>query len=282
MFKKNDHNLFGYILLLLFLGISALAKGQAGLSTSPLRLFFSSTEGATQTQKVTIANPTDREAEIGVFFADWDYDEIGNTKIHESKRLATSCSDDIKVLPESFFVLAPHEQKQVDVVFTAPHVDDPSKTPVLTSLLLFQQLNPFESSQKTPDGAALKIAVRVGVKIYYSVFADPKPEIDIDDFTMSPKDDSVRKVVLHLSNTGNLWANGKIQWNLFNQNTGDNLKVDETKFYTLPGDQRIVEQKLPNDLKAGNYILTAKLNYGDQSVIKMADLTFEITPKPNK
>ncbi len=266
--------MFRSFLKYFFAIISVGLYGQAGLSTSPLRLFFGSGD-SDKMQKVIISNPTDRQAEIGVFFSDWNYNERGDTQIFEAGTLETDCSDYIRILPESFFVLAPHSQKEIEVFMTIP--DNLSEDrPVLTSLLFFQQLNPFETSERDSGGAALKVTVRVGVKIYYALDPNATPEVEIEDFNLSKSVSGGALAELSLRNTGKIWVNGKIEWRLFNHHSGDSQVLDETKFYTLPGDTRIVSKELSEAIGEGKYTLTAQLKYGDKNVIKIAELDFEL------
>lgn len=262
------------ILKYFFAIVSVGLYGQAGLSTSPLRLFFGAGDEGTP-QKVIISNPTDRQAEVGVFFSDWNYNDKGDTQIFDAGTLETDCSDYIRILPESFFVLAPHSQKEIEVFMVPPEYTS-KESPVLTSLLFFQQLNPFETSESDLDGAALKVTVRIGVKIYYAHNPNAVPEIEIENFNLSNQVSGSTEAQLSLRNAGKIWVNGKIEWQLFNHNTGESLILDETKFYTLPGDLRIVSRKFPESINFGKYTLTAKLNYGDRSVVKIAELDFEL------
>lgn len=246
--------------------------GQAGLTATPVKFYYTLGPGGNQAQTITVSNPTNVEVEVGVSFSDWKYNELGNNQIIESETLPTSCVDWIKVLPSSYFVLQPHERKKLDIVLTVPK-DADRNVPVHTALLYFSQLNPGDGGTDA-NGAAIKVTVRMGVKIYHSFFESSASAIEIMGFSTFKNKEKETAVYLVLENQGKIWTNGKVIWELFSKETGKKTKLDQTDFYTLPGDVRRIEKTLPGDLEKGQYVLTAIVKYKDSDAIKVAELEF--------
>jgi hypothetical protein len=263
---------------LLFIGLlsffPALGFAQAGLSTSPLKLYYTFPPGGQRMQTVTVMNPTNREVDVGVSFDGWKYSKAGENEIVTRGSLLTSCADWIKVLPSSYFVLPPHGRKQVKVVLSVPADADTSE-PVRTSLLLFSQLNPTRGKTNA-RGVVIRETVRVGVKIYYTFYPNAAPNIEVKDFDTFINKGGITAVVLNLKNIGKIWADGNVSWELFNQNSGKKQKLGKTRFYTLPGDLRQIKKALPGDLEPGSYKLTAIVKFGNRNVIKVAELSFKL------
>ncbi|WP_316820449.1 hypothetical protein [Pedobacter gandavensis] len=248
--------------------------GQAGMTLSPGKLYFKLPPGATTTRKIMVSNPIDKEIEVGVSMSDWDYDLYGNNQTYEPGSLKNSCANWLQVLPGSYFTLRPGEQRELDVVLKVP-ADANTTIPVHTAMVFLTQLNPGDS--KTASGAQIKVSVRMGVKIYHSFIQNEEKSLEVLNFT--DKLDSTQKelpgiLVLEVENNGKIWLDSKIKWEMLNMQTGEKKKLEELEFFTLPGDKRIIQQKLPSDLKKGRYNATAIINYGNKDELKVVELEF--------
>lgn len=262
-----------FILILIGLLIVNQAQAQAGISVSPGRLYYKLNAGASGSQYINLTNPTDKELEVGVSFNDWEYDVSGNNKIAEANTLPTSCTDWIQILPSSYFVVKPGETKQVEVLFKVPTNAD-TTIPVHTGMIFFTQLNPGTAIDQ--NGAAIQVTVRMGVKVYHSFIKENKVLIDFVDFTTYADDNKNKIIELKIENQGDLWADGKVKWELFNTSTGKKSTLKDSEFYTLPKDIRILKQQLPTDLAKGNYTVSAILTFGEKDIIKIAELEFSL------
>lgn len=262
-----------FLLIVSALFIISSVYGQAGISVSPGRLYYKLPGGGAGKQYVSVTNPTDKELEVGVSLSDWDYEASGNNRIAEPKSLATSCTDWIQILPSSYFILKPNETKQIEVLFKVPSNADVS-VPVHTAILFFTQLNPGKSTDQ--NGAAIQVTVRMGVKVYHSFVQKATPVLDFTDFT-SYADENANKIIeLRIENQGTIWGDGKVKWELFNNSNGKKTNLTESEFYTLPKDIRIVKQVLPKDLPKGNYTVSAIMTFGENDIIKIAELEFSL------
>jgi hypothetical protein len=116
----------------------------------------------------------------------------------------------------------------------------------------------------------------MGVKIYHSFNQKTEPVIEIADFKNYIDTDKAKFVKLQIANNSTIWADGKVKWELFNNNTGKKSNLNETDFFTLPNDLRELHFQLPKNLEKGKYTISAQLSFGETDVIKVAELEFEI------
>ena len=261
------------IFTFLFSVVTFCMYSQAGISVSPGRVYYQLGSGASGTQTVSIANPTDKELEIGVSFSDWEYEISGNNKILQAGTLPTSCVNWVQVLPSSFIILKPGETKEIQILMKVPQDTDKTE-PVHTGMIFFTQLNPGKTTDQ--GGASIQVTVRMGVKIYHSFIKEAEPEIEFVDFTSYADSDNNKFLELKIENLGKTWADGTVKWELFNNSTGKKTTLKEAEFYTLPGNVRALKQALPSDLKKGDYTASAILTYGEKDVIKIAEIEFSL------
>lgn len=261
------------LVLTLLLALSILmAWPQAGISVSPGRLYYKLGVGNSAAQFIDIANPNDKELEVGVSFNDWNYETTGANRVVESNSLPTSCVDWIQVLPSAHFVLQPGETKRVEVFLKVPAQAN-TAIPVHNAMIFFTQLNPGKVTSES--GATIQVTVRMGVKVYHSFVQKATPVIEIVDLRNFLDAQQNKMVSLKIANNGTIWADGKVKWELFNNTTGEKSTLTESEFYTLPNDVRELYQKLPIGMKKGKYTVFAQISYGETDVIKIAELEFE-------
>ncbi len=249
--------------------ISSRSYSQAGITASPTRLYYK--PGNKQEQKVIVSNPNkDKSLEIGVALNDWAYDSLGNNLSFEAGTLPVSCASSVKVLPGSYFTLAPGETKELSVSVAGVSTD--KNIPVRTAMLYLTQLNPGDATAQ--NGAAIKVTVRMGIKIYYTDDANAKANMEITNFTTVKEGDKISALKLFADNVGSIWLNGTIHYDLLNKETGKKYQIAPLEFYSLPGDKRIFENALPKDMDKGKYTATAIVNFGTNEELKIAELDF--------
>ena len=115
----------------------------------------------------------------------------------------------------------------------------------------------------------INVSFQTGVKVYQRLNVGSDLDIDFTNFEYVKKDHSL---ILQLQNIGNIWADGLLENELFNQDTGEQIKLENQVFYSLPGDHRSIKINLPKDLPKGNYIITSTFNLGEKDLIKIAEL----------
>jgi P pilus assembly chaperone PapD len=256
-------------LTLMLVFVSLAAWSQAGITASPTRLYFQ--PGKKAEQRVTVTNPNaDKPLEVGISLNDWNYDSLGNNLSYDAGTIPSSCAKNVTVLPGSYFTLAPGESKEITVsVHDVPN--DPAN-PVRTAMLYLTQLNPGDGFSE--KGAAIKVTVRMGIKIYYTAQTKAKGDVEISNYLAQKKNGKMESLKLYLDNTGSLWVNGTIHYDLLNKETGRKFEIPAIEFYSLPGDKRVFSSNLPADLEKGSYTATAIVNIGDNEELKLAELDF--------
>jgi len=257
---------------MLFLG----SNGQAqGISSSPSRIYFTLQNGLSGTQHLKVSNPGSRPLSLGISVGDWNYDSLGNNKMYESGTIKSSCAQWLKVLPGSYFTLQPGAEQNLTIEINVP-VNADTSMKVHTAMIYLTQLNASDSKSK--QGAALKVRVQMGIKVYHSFSEQSKPIMDIVNFkdTVLVKENNVlqKGLCLQLQNIGDLWVEGVVKWELLNEQNGKEQKLEETKIYSLPGDNRFILKALPNNLPKGKYSVSAIVNYGNKDDLKIAELEF--------
>lgn len=258
---------------------SANIYAQAGITASPPKVYFKLAENSTSIQNVSVSNPLNKDLEVGVSLGDWNYDSLGTNSLFDPGTLKISCASWIKVLPGSYFTLLPGERKDLSIELSVP-ADVDKNIPVRTAMVYFTQLNPSDSKNKS--GAAIRVSVKMGIKIYHSFPQTEKRGLEVLDFKdvqpkiLSNTERSPGILQLNVENTGNIWTEGKIQWELLNTQTGEKTKLTEQAFFSLPGDKTILTKELPVDLKKGRYTATAVINFGKKDELKLVELEFEL------
>lgn len=245
------------------------AGAQAGITASPTRLYFK--PGSKSEQTVMVTNPNkDKSLEVGVAVSDWGYDSLGNNMSYEAGTLPYSCAKNVKVLPGSYFTLAPGETKELSI--TIGGVPEDKNIPVRTAMMYLTQLNPGDA--KSENGAAIKVTVRMGIKIYYTTNPVGKPNVEISNFITKQESGKINGMKLYVDNNGDMWLNGTIHYDLLNKETGKKYQVPAIEFYSLPGDKRMFESEMPSVMDKGKYTATAVVNYGSNDELKIAELDF--------
>jgi len=258
------------LLLALLLSFTVGVFAQAGITASPSRLYFS--PGNKTEQTIVVVNPSaDKSLEVGISLNDWKYDSVGNNVIFASGELENSCAKYIKILPSAFFTLAPGESKNVSVSVSG--VPEDPKAPVRTAMLYLTQLNPGDATNE--NGAAIKVTVRMGVKVYFTSKVNATPDLEITNFAMLEEKNVKQGLRLSFDNTGQLWLNGTIRFDYLNKGTGKKYSAAPAEFYSLPGDQRIFDSNFPKEMDKGKYTVTAIVNYGQNDELKIAELDFD-------
>lgn len=244
---------------------------QTGITIGPPRVYFTIAPGQSQTERVTITNPSaDYTLELGVSLEDWQYSEYGDNIIVPSGTLATSAAAWVAT-PETFFSLLPGESKELNIQMSIPSDAQLDSVPVHTTMLFVTQLNPRDGVDES--GANIRVSVRTGIKLYQRMPGPERPLIEITNFRYV-KNESDNQLALHFDNISNVWSDGTISLELLNQENGEKIPLPALLFYTMPDDKRIQLINLPTNLPSGSYIATAMVDYGDKQALKIAELEF--------
>jgi len=261
------------ILSTLVWGISLLfspqLQAQIGLSVSPPRVYYTLGAGESATQQILVNNTSkEHTLDLSITFGDWKYDENGNNIMLPPDTLQNSCAAWLSLPEGTYLTLEPGESRNIVLVMTVPSGIEAEEN-VQTAMLYMTQMNPVDGVDAR--GAAIRINVRQGIKIYRKGLQPEQKQLEIVNMSF---DRETNIIGLVFNNNGNIWINGIIKATLFNRTTGKEVSLGETEFYTMPGDHRkmgIPIKELPGK---GDYTATVILDYGDETALEAAELEF--------
>lgn len=259
------------LILIYFLFFRILLFSQTGISVSPPRIYFETTNGQSATQKVIVTNvSSDNVLDLSLSLGDWEYDRNGENMIYEAETLLNSAASWITVKKEdTYFSLKPGEKKEIEISLTAPNTNNDTLD-VHTAMFYVTQMNPIDDLDQ--KGATIKVSVRSGIKIFHRFIETTHRKIEIQN-VLYKKDQ--KQLLLIFENTGNIWSDGKIFIDLLNTKTGKKETLNTTVFYSMPGNIRDIYFDLPKNLEANTkYTATLIIDYGDENTIEMAELKF--------
>jgi len=253
----------------LFILLSQPLFSQIGISVSPPRLYYQIKPGQTGAQKVLVSNVSkEHSMSLSLTVGDWKYDEYGNNLMLPPDSLNNSCAAWISIQEGTYLTLEPGEQREIDINMRVP-LDITSNDNVQTAMLYVTQMNAVDGTNT--EGAAIKVNVRQGIKIYRSGGESETKKLEIEQLKFDREKNSLALV---FNNNGNIWINGKVTSSLFNQTTGDEFALEETVFYTLPEDHRTMFIPFGRSLEKGEYVATVVLDYGEDITLEAAELQF--------
>lgn len=270
---NNKFAIYGIIkpvlLTCLLLFLVQTTYSQVGISVSPPRLYYQLKAGETGTQEVLVSNISkDHTMSLSLTFGDWEYDNFGNNVILPPDSLENSCASWLSVAEGTYLTLEPGEHREIELMMTVPE-GNAGRTDVHTAMLYVTQMNSVDGVDA--DGAAIKVNVRQGIKIYYSDGSPEERALEIEALSFDKENNALE---LGFANYGNIWINGTVSATIFNQSNGKETVKDEIVFYTLPGDKRTMFIPIGATLEKGEYIATVIIDYGDDTTLEAAELQF--------
>lgn len=247
-----------------------MLHAQTGLSVTPPRVYYETNLGENGTQEITVSNVSKSNTlDLAISMGDWEYDAKGNNTMFPADNLATSCASWVSIQEDqNYFSLQPGESKKIAISLTVPQTLS-EDIPVHTAMLYVTQMNPIDDVSK--DGANMKISVRSGIKIYHRTQETKHKKIEIQNMMFEKE---TNHIAIQFENQGNTWTDGILYPELLNTETGKKTTLEHLIFYTMPGNSRETTIALPQELENGNYVATIIIDYGNDSNIEMAELTF--------
>lgn len=253
-----------------FLSSTQLLFSQVGISVSPPRVYYHLDAGETGSQKILVSNVSKAyPLNLSLTFNDWTYDDQGNNILLPPDSLINTCANWLTITGGTYLSLEPGEKKEIELTMIVPMQPKDNEN-VQTAILFVTQMNPIDGVNE--KGAAIKINVRSGIKIYRKGSAPEIKKLEIEKLSFDKEKNSLALV---FNNKGNVWINGDVKASLFNQTSGKETNLNTIEFYTLPDDHRIMYIPLDQKLDKGQYVATVMLDYGDDNNIEAAELEFE-------
>lgn len=254
---------------LFLFSLAGNAFGQVGLSVSPPRVYYTLAARESGTQELLVNNISkDHPLDLSITLGDWHYDEYGNNVMLPPDSLANSCASWLSLPGGTYLTLQPGESRKIEVKMSVP-LSVSADNNVQTAMLYVTQMNPVDGVDS--QGAAIRINVRQGIKIYRRGLIAERKQLEISDMSFSGEKNLIG---LTFNNDGNIWTDGVIRATLFNHTTGKEASLGNIPFFTMPGNQRKVIIPLGESLEKGDYTATVILDYGDETTLEAAELEF--------
>ncbi len=92
-------------------------------------------------------------------------------------------------------------------------------------MMYITQTNPIAGQNKS--GENIKISIRTGVKIYQRLNIARDTNVEFTNFVY---DKTENRLVLNISNEGNVWSEGTIRNEIINQENGQQIKLQDGSF----------------------------------------------------
>lgn len=268
-FTMNKTYSLHFILVFFLVSFFSMIQAQTGISVSPPRLYFESTVGNSNTQKVTVTNVSAKNSlDLAINLGDWEYNEKGENIMSAANSLKVSCAGWISVKKEdNYFTLGPGERRDIDITITVPSkLSDTLQAH--TAVLYVNQMNPVDDMDS--KGAKIKVSIRSGIKIFHKIPSAKTKKIEIQNLTFEK---SKKQLNLFFENEGNIWTDGKVYTDLVNMENGKKVSIEPIVFYTMPGNKREMDISLPEDLPKGKYTASVMIDYGDNN-LELGELNF--------
>lgn len=266
---KVSSNKLIVLYTILFFVTTEIASAQVGLSVSPPRVYYTLANGESGIQKLLINNISkEHPLDLAITLGDWEYDDYGNNLMFPPDSLDNSSASWISLPGGTYLSLKPGESREIEVMMSVPTILQ-SESDVQTAMLYVTQMNPVDGVDA--QGAAIRINVRQGIKIYRKGMMADRRELEITDMTFNRENNHI---VLSFQNKGNIWTDGVIKTTLFNRSTGKETSLLDLPFLTMPDNNRKVMISPGESLEKGDYTATVILDYGDETILEAAELEF--------
>ncbi|RAJ04102.1 hypothetical protein LX64_02980 [Chitinophaga skermanii] len=264
-----------YAFVLLLLCVHNQSSAQPSIGVVPSRLYFTCASGERQVQDINLRNPGTKPITVAITISDWYRDSTGEKIYLKAGTLPHSCANWI-TLPTNAITLQPGEERQFPVTVNAP-----SNDAVHNAMIFFTEVkSQAEIDEKMKMGAQFIIRMEMGIHVYNTPPSRHKKEMEILDFVdkgWSKQNTDTAQQILQLTvkNTGDVTNDCVVKLELTNQDTAEEIPLDDIPIPSMPGTVRVINIPLPKKLKKGNYLAVAILHLGPEDPLKIGDLEFK-------
>ncbi|RYZ93455.1 MAG: hypothetical protein EOP47_29500 [Sphingobacteriaceae bacterium] len=269
-----------FFTLFILMELSNILLAQS-VSISPSRVFLTGEAAQELSQQIILSNPSDNPVIFTSSFKDWKRDSIGEKHYFAPNTMPLSNASWVEVTPNVVTIPA-KSSVNITIGMHVPSVL-PNKNAVTNSMLFLTQINEQQAKLKT-GGANPKIGVSVKLEFGIHVYFTPQGTVNKNlDFVavdykgqQTINNKKTRRIAVKIKNTGNVVTDGFLRFDITNQVTGDEVKIDPKAISMMPGDEQIIYTDLPVTLK-GKYVLVALLDGGEETSLKVAKKELEFT-----
>ncbi|PCJ87770.1 MAG: hypothetical protein COA57_04235 [Flavobacteriales bacterium] len=262
------------LLSILFIGLITIQLTSAqGFEVSPVVLEYKVEPSNAETKNIMVTNHGNKRQAFSMGLRDFERDSSGAKQYMEAGSSKNSLSRWITVSP-SYIEINPNESKDIGITVTVPHRDYSTKWAILT-IKAVQVRTSFEADKTVRTG--ILITPTIAVNIYQSPSSSSNYKAQLSDFKEVTKEgDEYRTMKVIINNTGGKKIDCRLNLIIADVETAKERKMSPKKFYTLPGERRVVTLKLPNDLEPGVYSVAAVLDYGHRTALEGIQTIIEV------
>lgn len=259
-----------YLLQLSLLLTPIILLGQ-GISMSPTRMFFTGNPGETVTQTVRLANSSESDFTLSVNYKDWERDLTGHKIYREAGSMKQSNAEWLST-DQTVITIPAHGYREVQVTMQIP--DDIPNKKVTNSMLFFTQVPSQEDQASASTGIGIITLFEFGLHVYHTPTGNQISSLGIANMEeVIDADNQSRKVVVTIENDGNTIADGSVEFELTNTDTGAEIKLDPISISMFPGAEQIVTFAIPDDL-SGNYLGVAIVRIAGSNDLRVGEKSF--------
>jgi P pilus assembly chaperone PapD len=278
---KLSNNRIGLFSIMLLVSLTVFDVQAQKISTSPTRLNFKVSPGATARAKVHVSNNSDKKQAFQVDFGDFDATRAGKSKFLSKGEMERSCADWLTASPV-FFELEPGSAQEIDLVIDVPTDSTALEARwAVTYIRLVEARQEGRDENESDDGVGelaigLAQAYRFGVYVFQTPpnATESKGEVTKFDF-----EENLLKI--EFQNLGETFLKCNSYAELTSLTTGETIRLEAKSFTVLPASTRDVAFLLPNNFPPGKYAVLGVLDYGNRDEIAAAEIEIEVPKRSN-
>jgi hypothetical protein len=240
------------------------------VSFSPARIFFKGNPGETVTEDIILSNSSKDTYEFIANIKDWKRDSLG-TKIYFPMNVLPNSNAKNISLEGTSIKLNPGEKKSFTISMLIPKENSNISS---NSMLFFTQTNARQATVSGATGIGIKINLELGVQLFYTPPIAKAGEMKFLAFEYENKildQEKTSRFAVKFENTGDFNKDGVIRFELTNKQTGEETKLPPISMAIMPHDQQWIYCPVPSQLTAGEYLVVAILDTGENNNLKVAE-----------
>lgn len=249
---------------------AAEIENQAKIGVSTMSIELSASPGGEAVSSFYVINEGNKEEDIEINTADWDYSIEGINRFFNQGAINKSLSSWIEITPTTF-TLPGNRRQRVDIKVDIPEEEKDAHW----GMILVNTAPRLTSETKEVDGRSAKFyaSKTFGIKLFQT---NPGNSVDkgIIKNAKLIKDKGMF-FSIEFKNTGTTFLEPRGKIDIINDqgNTVKSLKIK--KFKVLPDYTRLLKVPLTEEMDTGNYVAIVVIDFGVDHLIG-AQLEFKI------
>lgn len=278
MYKLASYTKHSRMIALIMLAMTYFAFDISAqkISTSPTRINYKVSPGASGRSTITVANNSNDRQGFQINFGDFSANAAGKSQFSKKGVVSRSCADWLTATP-AVFELAPGETQDISILLDAPA---DSSALLARWAVAYVRLRPLDFGNKdASDGLNVRVnqSYRFGVYIFQTPpnASDARGEISGLDY----KDN---RFTIQMRNAGETFLTCNSYIELTSLATGETKRINTRGFTMLPALDRNTVFQIPPDIPAGRYSVLAVMDYGNRDEVEAAEMEIMIPEKGNQ